>query len=147
MEYGTSRCYECKICNKEYSSRQNLWKHNSKFHKNTNNQNDNHQEINNQNNNQNNNHDNHVNHEEIKVKKYNCAKCNKIFNNYQNRWRHEKKCKTDVKNEIQKKDEIIETLKLALEYQKELVKKQEEEMKEIKSLILKSMNKNCTRFL
>jgi len=26
-------------------------------------------------------------------KKYNCSKCNKLFNNYQNRWKHEKICK------------------------------------------------------
>ncbi len=32
MDCIPSRKYICNICIKEYSSRQNLWKHNKKFH-------------------------------------------------------------------------------------------------------------------
>jgi len=32
MECTPNKLYVCKLCDKEYSSRQNLWKHNNKFH-------------------------------------------------------------------------------------------------------------------
>ena len=34
MECIPSKRYICEKCNKEYSTRQNLWKHNAKFHTN-----------------------------------------------------------------------------------------------------------------
>jgi hypothetical protein len=33
MESNPSKIYKCNICNKIYSARQNLWKHNQHFHK------------------------------------------------------------------------------------------------------------------
>ena len=76
----------CIVCNKHYTSRQTLWKHNKKFHNTLNNQ-DNH--IDNHN-------DNHTNNHNNNKKKYNCKKCNKIFGKYQHRWRHEQTCNKNI---------------------------------------------------
>ena len=59
--------FNCKKCNKKYSSYQSLWNHNKRFHKN---------EI-----------------IETTHEKYNCDKCNKILSSRQSKWRHMKICK------------------------------------------------------
>lgn len=82
MECIPVKKYICNICNKEYSSRQNLWKHNSKFHS--------EKETNIT-----------VKKEEIKQKneKYNCKKCKAKFNNITDLDTHIKlKCKPDIKH-------------------------------------------------
>ena len=95
----------CDKCNKNYASYQSLWIHTKKYHNNSDNHFDNHD-------NHFDNHDNHFdnhtnNHKNPLTKNYNCRKCNKIFSCFQNRWRHEKKCKETNSNENLKK-EIIE---------------------------------------
>ncbi len=90
--------HTCKDCNKIYASYQSLCNHRTKFHK----INDNHSII--------------IDNPSIipdnpsiistpleieTVKTYDCRYCNKDFSYFQNRWRHEKICKT-------KKHEIIE---------------------------------------
>ncbi len=80
----------CKICNKNYSSYQSLWIHNKKYHNNHNNHLNNHD---NRLDNHFDNHSNHLDNHTLKIKKYNCTKCNKEFSHFQNRWRHEKTCK------------------------------------------------------
>ena len=126
----------CEICNKEFASRQSLWNHKTRKHVNTDNHNDNHD-------NHCDNHNDNPNDYRVhsKNKKYYCTKCNKIFNNYQNRWRHEKNC-DDIKT-IHKKDEIIETL------QQKIIRMEEQYVEEIKkqseliNQLMAIMNKNC----
>ena len=94
--------HTCKYCNKDYASYQSLCNHRTKFHKNENNHNDNPSII----------IDNPMiipNNQQIisspleieTVKTYDCRYCKNKFQYFQNRWRHEKKCKT-------KNTEIIE---------------------------------------
>lgn len=96
--------HTCKDCNKIYASYQSLCNHRTKFHKNENNSIDNTSII----------PDNTLiipdntsiisTLSEIEtVKTYNCLYCNREFNNYQNRWKHHKICKT-------KNHEIIEKI-------------------------------------
>jgi hypothetical protein len=85
--------YKCKICDKNYSSYQSLWIHNKKFH-NTNEVVCGSKEV--------------VcgskevvcgskevvcGSKEVVNKKYNCAFCNKQFNDRSNKYKHEKRCK------------------------------------------------------
>lgn len=110
--------YICKLCNKNYSSYKSLWYHKYKYHKQTDNHNiiiDNHN-------------DNHnIIIENIKpASKYSCRKCNKSFDFYQNRWRHEKKCVEDVNennNEILEKIEDLTKTVNKLKKENELIKK------------------------
>jgi hypothetical protein len=90
---NTVRSYNCKPCNKSYSSYKSLWNHNKKFHNNsvvlcgtsevvcgtTN-------------------------------KKYKCTSCNKYFNDRSNKYKHEKICKVKI-NEIARLKAEIEQLK------------------------------------
>ena len=121
------KIYSCEICNKTYSTRQNLWKHNHKFHITKNITNDNHVDnqkvdYDNHDDNQNDNHN----------KSYKCTKCNKTFSRYQNRWRHEKTCK-ETNNDKNKDDEIIEIKK-----QNAMIVKQMEDMKTMIAELLKT---------
>ena len=82
--------YKCIHCDKVYSSASSLWNHNSKFHDNKNNHHNQIININNPipiNNNQ------PINNEADTTKQ--CRYCKKIFSHYNNKWRHEKKCKED----------------------------------------------------
>jgi len=89
--------YKCKLCNNIYKSSSSRSNHIKRVHKKNDNHNDNHPII------IDDNHDNHNNHN--KEKKYNCKNCGKIFDFYQNRWRHEKKC--NIKN---KKENLKQTI-------------------------------------
>jgi hypothetical protein len=85
MECTPTSKYRCELCDKSYSSRQNLWKHNTKFHKS-----DNQQEIN-----------NIPKKCEIQQKndKYNCKECKTKFNNINDLDSHIKlKCKPNIKH-------------------------------------------------
>ena len=118
---------KCFICNKFYSSYKSWWNHNKQFHKNE--TVDNNIDI-----------TEHVTvipniiteHVTIitKIKKYNCSKCNKLFNNYQNRWKHEKICK-------------LKNIQPITENKIEKLKKENEEIKntisELKNLILQQV--------
>ena len=80
--------HTCKDCNKLYASYQSLCNHRTKFHKTNDNHIDNPQII--------------IDNPSIistpleieTVKTYDCRYCNKEFSYFQNRWRHEKICKT-----------------------------------------------------
>ena len=117
--------YNCNVCNKEYSSYQSLWNHTKKYHKNNDNTNntliiqnpcnDNTSII--------------SNNTPSKLKKYNCCSCNKEFNNFQNRWKHQKICKVNLQQENTK----LKELELELE-----IKKHEENILKLKLKIDKS---------
>ena len=95
--------HTCKDCNKIYASYQSLCNHRTKYHKLNDNPNDNPSII--------------LDNPSIistlsaieTVKTYNCKQCNKEFKYFQNRWRHEKICKTKNHEIIEKKStQIIE---------------------------------------
>jgi hypothetical protein len=98
MECIPPKDYRCKVCDKSYSTRQNLWKHNAKFHKSEN------AEMLQNVTNCNENREDDV----TKCNKnvtYKCTKCNKVFNNRQTKWRHMKTCTENtasIKEEIKK---------------------------------------------
>jgi hypothetical protein len=143
---SSSQCtYRCNICNKYYKTRQSLWNHNNRYHKDDNNH------ISDRNDydvnfNLNSVHfDNHLdNHNDDLSKIYKCKKCKKEFNNYQNRWRHEKNCKKDIsidEKELLKNTIIKQTEELNLI--KSLMYKQEQQNQEMKKTLMELLNKNC----
>jgi hypothetical protein len=71
-----------------------------------------------------------------KSKQWACKKCNKKFNNYQNKWRHEKNCKENEKNQHDKKDQIIDNLK-------KIIMEQDKKMEQFKKELLDIMIKEC----
>ena len=89
----------CNICNKIYASKSSLCNHNKKFHK-----------INVINGNPiitpNNLNDNLI---ITPKKKYKCIYCNFEFSHFQNRWRHEQKCK-NKENKIDEINELKQTI-------------------------------------
>jgi len=128
------KVYRCKICNKTYSSRQNLWKHNNKFHVTTSDKSLNMS-------------DNVTKNEQDYIEKslkssdisndvsdkiYKCNKCNKKFLNRKTKWSHEKKCIVDI-NDKNKDDEIVEIKK-----QNVMMAKQIEDMKNMIAELLKT---------
>ena len=94
--------YTCEICIKHYKNYKSLWKHNYVYHKIDDKHFDKHDKHDDKHN------DKHLINKKIdkEDKKYSCKKCNKSFDFYQSRWRHEKKCK----NEEQKSDKEIQIL-------------------------------------
>lgn len=90
-----SDAHTCKICNKQYSSNSSLWNHTSKFHKSVDDYHDNPSDntliipdntsiISN----------NSINSDKIvEIKQYKCKTCERQFNHFQNRWKHQKICK------------------------------------------------------
>ena len=101
------RTFVCKICNKNLSSYKSLWRHNNTFHNNDAIIPDNELIIPN-------------NTLIIPVKNYNCRTCQRPFNNFQNRWKHEKICKAKAdelaksKAELQKTKAELQKAKLEL---------------------------------
>jgi len=144
-------CHKCDICNKLYSSYKSLWKHNKNIHKNniihhnTNIILDNTNII-------------PPNTNIVETTKYSCKCCNKIFNNYQNRWKHEKKCKIIFEEKEKQNNEIKiaeinsnEKIKLAeIEVELAKIKSNKEielkklEIKKENSIIKQKSNKNST---
>lgn len=124
MECTPTSKHRCGICDKSYSSRQNLWKHNTKFHKSNNQQviNNNQPEINN-NQPRINIQDDKNQHTTVKSKLV-CKYCKKIFSYIQSRWRHEIKCKTESTTLVAQQNEEL--------------RKQMEEMKQQIANLLKS---------
>lgn len=131
MDYSNSKLYVCKICNKEYSCRQNLWKHNQKYHINNN------SKVS----------QNVVNSQpkvsqivvnsqpkvSQEIKQYKCKYCEKTYMHKQSKYKHEKKCKNDLIEENNKLKEIIKIKE----------EKYEKELTEIKQQLLTIINKNC----
>jgi hypothetical protein len=154
---SSSQCtYRCNICNKYYKTRQSLWNHNSRYHKDD----DNHiidrndYDVNLISNSVHSN--NHLdNHNDDLSKIYKCKKCKKEFNNYQNRWRHEKNCKKDIsiyenellKNTIIKQREELNQIKSLmvkqLKEQQKQQQKQQQQNQEMKKTLMELLNKNC----
>ena len=100
--------YRCNHCNKNYSSASSLWNHNNKFHKN-----DiildnpiiipNHTLI-------------------IPEKNYDCRICQRKFNNFQNRWKHQKICKAKNDELVKSKEELYKIKKEIKKTKTELIK-------------------------
>jgi len=125
--------YVCKTCNKIYKNRSGLWKHMIK-HK-----------INN------------VSKNPSKLtqilsfpsfsssnlskttSEHICNRCNKEFTRKDNLARHELTCNKQKINYIQENEILKETL----QKQSEKLEKQSEEIKEVKSMLMDLMNKNC----
>ena len=156
--------FRCELCNKNYKDKSGLWYHNNKYHNNTHNTIDNtiydKQIILNKYNTLDNTLDNTLESKLTKLEieknidyKYFCKKCNKKFNNYQNRWKHEKICKSSSENfdTLLKKNTLLEnTIKQQLyeiDQMKTLMIEQNAQMKkqiiEIKNQLIETMNKNC----
>ena len=74
--------FNCKKCNKKYSSYQSFWNHNKKYHS------DEIVKINDQNHNK-------------------CERCSKILSSIQSKWRHMKKCKVIQELEPKMKPIVI----------------------------------------
>ena len=127
------KIYTCYICNKNYKHRQSLYNHNKKFHSQNNPNIITHNHTNNQNIIPHNHYTSDKN--ETADDKYFCKFCNKSFTHYQNRWRHEKKCKNNllIKNEMLEKQN------------QELKEMFEKEISILKQQLLDSMNKNCKK--
>ena len=127
------KIYTCYICNKNYKHRQSLYNHNKKFHTQNNPNIITHNHPNNQNIIPHNHYTSTKNEED--TDKYSCKFCNKSFTHYQNRWRHEKKCKSSllIKNELLEKQN------------QELKEMFEKEILSLKQQLLDSMNKNCKK--
>ena len=115
--------FTCKICNKNYKSKQSLCNHNRRFHKNS------HQKVIIQSS------KSHL----LVIKKsslnnkegeHKCIYCNKIFSFKQNKYRHMKTCK--IKKEKDNNNNYKNKLKL-----------KDAEIKKLKERLRDKMNKNC----
>ena len=112
LETKPKKEYRCKPCDKSYSTSQNLWKHNNKFH--------------NGKSNVCNPHSNFIViqkldscHPEVTIKSSNkhiCKNCKKEFKYRQGKWKHEKNCKAkdEEENKLKEKDNIIKNLQKEL---------------------------------
>ncbi len=141
MEYvgiHNSKEFICKICYKQYSSRQNLWKHvNIKHPRIT--------TISTQNNTKT--PQNITNNSTIIIGspqnttkltqniiiKNQCNYCSKILSRYDSLKRHEQKCKNNSSNKIQDENNELKTI----------IKQQSEELKQMKTILNELINKNC----
>lgn len=92
--------YECKVCEKFYSSSNSLWNHNKKFHSENNTKKSTSGQP------------KATSGQLYKIKKYNCKYCNKEYLIKQSKWKHEKKCIfISQNNEISQIKKDIELLK------------------------------------
>lgn len=98
--------YNCNICNKDYASYQSLWIHKNKFHSNKKNNeksegksDENLEEKLEENN---------------KCKQYKCKLCNKVYNNRQSKYVHQKKCNGNNNDELSKLKDQINKLSIEL---------------------------------
>ena len=96
--------HKCNICNKTYSSYKTLWTHNKNKHKNIIIPHNTNIILDNTN----------IIHNLVENAKYSCKYCIKSFNNYQNRWKHEKKCQI-IFDEKEKKNNELNMAKIELE--------------------------------
>ncbi len=142
VENNNSKKYECTICNKNYKDKSGLWYHNKKVHNpkvtlnsNPESSQSNHTVI--PKSSINNDPDENV---DINSNKYECKKCNKKFKYKQGRWKHEQTCKGIIETNLKEENEL---LKNTVKKQSEELKQQSDEIKEVKSMLLDLMNKNC----
>jgi hypothetical protein len=134
------KIYSCNICTKTYSSHSSLCNHNKKFHTSGTNQK---QPLN----------DPKINAiQPPNDQKLICLYCNKKFNHYNNKWRHQKNCKikeennviTLIKNkelDIEKIKEEKELIKLKIEFHKS---KKKDTLNNFKSINNAMKNNNFT---
>ena len=136
--------HQCNICNKTYSSYKSLWNHNKEFHKNNNTFNGKKSEIG-------------LNRSENSLKKsdtglkksdniktYECRKCNKIYNNKQSRWSHEKKCTFNNDNKIEQLEEKNKILEETINELKKQVSSILQEKGKIHHKTLQKINNQLT---
>ena len=122
--------YICKICNKSYTNKSGIWKHNNKYHLTESTQNNQKVTISNN--------PKVTILQPYKTEGLSCKYCSKVFKFKQGRWRHEKKC--DMINNDYSKDEIINLLKQTIDEQKKMFEKQ---IIEMKNQLIETMNKKC----
>lgn len=139
MEHNNA--YVCEACDKKYKHRQSLYRHNRKFH--TKNEHNITKKS------------SLYNHNIIKktsfeakintqsLSKYKCNYCDKSYKHYQNKWRHEKKCKEDIKIEKEKIEKYNMELKKC---NIELQKNNDELRQMVKDLINSKAKVNQTTF-
>jgi hypothetical protein len=155
--------FRCEICNKNYKDKSGLWYHNKKHNinkniilpQNTTNspQNTTNFQLNTTNSPQN---TTNIPHDTIKnnIKKLNeCIYCNKILSRYDSLKRHEINCKFKInnnfenneilKNTIKKQSEELNQIKSLMVEQIKEQKKQEIQNQEIKKTLMNLINKNC----
>jgi len=102
MDTNIDKIHKCDRCNKILSCYTSLWRH-KKLHLKKNYISDKHSGITCNNSNISNTSNitcNNLNINKISCKKYNCTFCSRIFNNRNNKWKHEKICKNKTNNEI-----------------------------------------------
>jgi hypothetical protein len=87
----SNRSYSCNICNKKYKSYKSLWNHNNKFHKIHNQKPITKQQLEIQ----------QLEQQPISDSKHICRYCNRSFNHYNNKWRHQKICKQKLDKQKQ----------------------------------------------
>jgi len=119
--------FRCKLCNKNYKDKSGLWYHNNKYHSTKSNQNNPKVTISNN--------PKVTISSSCKIDGLTCKYCSKVFKFKQGRWRHEQNCDM-INNDDYSKDEIINLLK-------EQLRKQQEQISEIKNQLIETMNKNC----
>jgi hypothetical protein len=140
-------CYNCNICNKQYSSYKSLWNHNKEFHK-----------INNTkvtscsskvvhsnlvcspiSNPQSNLTNNELDKKETL---YSCRYCIKQYSNRQNRWKHEQKCNIINENNLEldkiKEETKQKEVELLLKKEELLLKKEEAKILQLKLKLQKA---------
>ena len=126
----------CIICKKEYTNRQNLWRH-TKTHHNT------YESNVSQNGLQNDQKQTFVSQNEVIVSQilttndingYSCEFCNKIYTHRQSKYKHQLKCKNKKNKDDQNK---INSLLI------EQLEEQKKQNEELKKTIMELLNKNC----
>ena len=130
----------CKICNKIYTNKSGIWKHNNKYHLSKLQQNSTilHQQVETSNINSTNLHQNTP---IIHTHKYECKYCNNIFSRSDSLNRHYNRCKYKLKyNDQKSQDEIINLLKQTIDEQKKMF---EQQIAEMKNQLLETINKKC----
>ena len=90
--------FRCNKCNKNYASQSSLCNHNKKFHNNNNKSIISQISTNDKSN---------IN----KIKVYDCRYCNKSYNHFQSRWKHEQSCKIKNDNKIEQLEKTIIEMK------------------------------------
>ena len=132
---------KCNYCNKEYASYQSRSNHVKKFHLTENNNdkpNDKHITLNDKPNNKHITLNDKPNDKHKKI--YECKKCNKSYNHYQSRWRHETKCNEINKLEKIKNIDELEKIKNENEHLKNQNNIIKEQLIEVQKLLVKSSN-------
>ena len=143
----------CKICNKTYTNKSGIWKHNKKYHK----------ELTynvSQNDLQNNELETFVSQASVNVSLiniqknednhngYSCEYCGTTYLHRQSKYKHQQKCKNkSVKEKNDYENKIINQLIQQLNEQKELLNEQkkmfEQQIIDMKNQLLETMNKKC----